>query len=144
MGIEFLHFGLKPQWGIHFIMSRRRAKIFSEREAEVMNIVWRLGKASVGEVREALGGNAAGAYTSIATMLKFLEKKGALRHEKQGRSYFYYPTRSKSKEQQKAVRYILYTYFDGNTQDLIQALQVAEKSPPVPLPASPPSRLENS
>jgi BlaI family transcriptional regulator, penicillinase repressor len=117
-------------------MSRRRAKIFSEREAEVMNIVWKLGKASVGEVREALGGNAAGAYTSIATMLKFLEKKGALRHEKQGRSYYYYPTRSKTKEQQKAVRYILQTYFEGNAQALILAIQSNEKLSQTPLTSS--------
>ncbi len=69
-------------------MARRRAKIFSEREMEVMNAVWKLGRASVKQIRDEMGGDNAGAYTSIATMLKFLESKDALRHEQYGRTYY--------------------------------------------------------
>ena len=111
-------------------MARRRAKIFSERELEVMNAVWKLGKASVREVREALGGNEAGAYTSVATMLKFLEKKSALRHEKQGRTYLYIPTKTKGKEQINAVKFILDAYFDGDAPAMMEVvLNTAKLSP---------------
>jgi BlaI family transcriptional regulator, penicillinase repressor len=103
-------------------MSRRRAKILSERELEVMNAVWNLGKASVKEIRSAMGGEKAGAYTSIATMLKFLESKGALRHEQQGRTFYYSSCTSKEYEQDKAMRYILANYFGGNVNRMLTTL----------------------
>ena len=57
-------------------MARRRGKILSERELEVMIAVWKLGRGTVKDIRMAMGGDKAGAYTSVATMLKFLETKG--------------------------------------------------------------------
>lgn len=104
-------------------MARRRAKILSERELEVMNAVWKLGKASVKEIRSEMGGDKAGAYTSIATMLKFLESKGALRHEQQGRTFYYLPRTSKEFEQRKALDYILSSYFDSDVRSMLHALQ---------------------
>lgn len=103
-------------------MARRRAKIFSERELEVMNAVWALGRASVKQIRDQMGGEDAGAYTSIATMLKFLESKGALRHEQIGRTYYYLPNTDKKEEQQKAVLYMLDVFFDGNLPHLMETL----------------------
>lgn len=103
-------------------MARRRAKIFSERELEVMNAVWKLGKASVKQIRDEMGGDGAGAYTSIATMLKFLESKGALRHEQFGRTYYYAPNTTKDKEQQKALQYILGVYFNDNIIEMVDTL----------------------
>lgn len=103
-------------------MARRRAKIFSERELQVMNAVWKLGRASVKQIRDEMGGDGAGAYTSIATMLKFLESKGALRHEQYGRTYYYVPNTSKDKEQQKALQYVLGVYFDENIERMIETL----------------------
>ena len=44
-------------------MARRKAKIFSEREMEVMNAVWKLGRASVKQIRDEMGGDNAGAYS---------------------------------------------------------------------------------
>ncbi|MFB3787441.1 MAG: BlaI/MecI/CopY family transcriptional regulator [bacterium] len=103
-------------------MSRRRSKILSERELEVMRAVWKLGLASVREIRLEMGGENAGAYTSIATMLKFLEKKGMLRHEQFGRTYYYSANTSQSEEQQKALNYILQGYFEGNWRTLLKIL----------------------
>ncbi|HQH70496.1 MAG TPA: BlaI/MecI/CopY family transcriptional regulator [bacterium] len=103
-------------------MSRRRSKILSERELEVMRAVWKLGKASVKEIRQEMGGESAGAYTSIATMLKFLEKKGVLRHVQIGRSYYYSANTSQSAEQQKALKFILQGYFEGNWKILLKLL----------------------
>ena len=103
-------------------MSRRRSKILSERELEVMRAVWKLGKASVKEIRQEMGGESAGAYTSIATMLKFLEKKGVLRHVQIWRSYYYSANTSQSAEQQKALKFILQGYFEGNWKILLKLL----------------------
>jgi len=87
-----------------------------------MRAVWKLGKASVKEIRQEMGGESAGAYTSIATMLKFLEKKGVLRHVQIGRSYYYSANTSQSAEQQKALKFILQGYFEGNWKILLKLL----------------------
>ena len=110
-------------------MARRRSKILSQRELEVMNAVWNLGRASVRQVREELGGEKAGAYTSIATMLKFLEKKSILRHRKVGRTYFYYSRHTRMEEQLKAAHYFLHYYFEGKILLLFElVLQIAKLS----------------
>ncbi len=57
-----------------------------------MSAVWKLGKATVRDVQETLDHETAGAYSSIATMMRFLERKGMLRHKKTGRVFYYYPT----------------------------------------------------
>lgn len=103
-------------------MARRRAKIFSQRELQVMKAVWDLGRASVKEIRSYMGGDDAGAYTSIATMLKFLESKGALRHEQIGRTYYYSPNTTKEEEQQKAILYLHDIFFDGDCIKMLEKL----------------------
>ena len=62
---------------------------FPPRELEVMSILWRLGSATVAEVREALDEELA--YTSVLSALQTLEEKGYVRHEPHGRAYRYLP-----------------------------------------------------
>lgn len=57
------------------------------RELDVMAILWDLGEASVGEVRERLADTLA--YTSVLSVLQLLEHKGHVRHRREGRSYRY-------------------------------------------------------
>lgn len=97
-----------------------------------MKAVWKLGEACVNDVRDELGGEKAGAYTSIATMLKFLERKGALKHAVDGRTYYYIPTTPEQKTKQKTAQYILKGFFDGNLPEMIETLvQVAKPTPKV-------------
>ena len=63
---------------------------FPPRELEVMSILWRLGSATVSEVRDAIEEDLA--YTSVLSALQILEEKGYVRHESEGRAYRYYPT----------------------------------------------------
>jgi len=60
---------------------------FPPRELEVMSILWRLGSATVAEVRQALDEKLA--YTSVLSALQTLEEKGFVRHEAHGRAYKY-------------------------------------------------------
>lgn len=62
---------------------------FPPRELEVMSILWRLGSATVSEVREALQEDLA--YTSVLSALQTLEDKGYVGHELEGRAYRYHP-----------------------------------------------------
>ena len=58
---------------------------FTERELDLMSVLWREGSGSVAEVRKALGDSVA--YTTILKILQILEEKGAVRHESEGRAY---------------------------------------------------------
>ena len=62
---------------------------FPPRELEVMSVLWRLGSATVTEVRDALPEKLA--YTSVLSALQTLEDKGYVRHEAEGRAYRYFP-----------------------------------------------------
>lgn len=108
-------------------MARHRSKIFSERELEIMNALWDLRKASVREIREHLGGDKAGAYTSIATMLKFLEHKGAAKHTIAGRTYFFEPRITKQRAAANALKYVLRGYFSGSPETLVKTLVGRER-----------------
>lgn len=63
---------------------------FTNRELDVMSVLWELGEATVADVREALGDDVA--YTTVQTQLRLLELKGAVTHRKEGRQHFYRAT----------------------------------------------------
>jgi len=59
--------------------------LFTDRELDVMSILWRAGSGTVTEVRDALGEELA--YTSVLSVLQTLEAKGYVGHEAEGRAY---------------------------------------------------------
>lgn len=63
----------------------------TELQLEIMNVLWRRGEATIGDVREALRPERELAHTTVATLLSRLEKKGAVRHRTEGRQYVYAP-----------------------------------------------------
>jgi len=61
----------------------------TSRELDIMAVLWRRGSATVSEVIEALDDHLA--YTTVLTVLRGLEAKGAVRHQEEGRAYRYRP-----------------------------------------------------
>ena len=94
-------------------MARKRSKILTEREFEVMDAIWELGEASVHQIREKMG-NKDRAYTTVATIVAHLENKEVIKHRKQGRIYLFSPERTRENEQRSALSYVLYTFFGGD------------------------------
>ena len=103
------------------------SKLFSERELEIMNALWDLGRAPVRAIRERMGGKRAGAYTSVATMLKFLENKGAVKHRIVGRAYHFEPRISRERAGAQALRFVLRGFFRNSPRDLIETLLSKER-----------------
>ena len=62
---------------------------FTQRELDIMSILWRRGSGTVAEVKEGYGSEAG--YTGVLTLLQILEEKGMIRHETEGRAYRYFP-----------------------------------------------------
>ena len=91
-------------------------------ELQIMNVVWEKGKATVHDVKDALGQGRKPAYSTILTMMRKLEIKGYLEHDVDDRTYVYRPTIS-----QRAVRHgvlgdILDRLFEGSPSLLLNSL----------------------
>ena len=93
---------------------------FPPRELEVMSILWRLGSATVSEVREAIGEDLA--YTSVLSALQTLEEKGYVRHEAEGRAYRYYPLVEAEHAGGSALARIRDAIFQGSAERLLAQL----------------------
>lgn len=85
-----------------------------------MAVVWRLGSATVAEVLAELRSDLA--YTTVLTVLRSLEAKGAVRHEQEGRAYRYYPKIQPAKVADRSLRRLLEKLYQGSRELLITRL----------------------
>jgi BlaI family transcriptional regulator, penicillinase repressor len=92
----------------------------SRREREIMDIIHRLGRASVNDVMSELSGEPA--YSTVRAQLRVLEDKGHLRHEAEHLRYVYLPAVSPQKVRRSAVKHLLETFFDGSPEKVVEAL----------------------
>ena len=87
---------------------------FPPRELAVMSVLWRLGSATVTEVRDALEEDLA--YTSVLSALQTLEEKGYVRHEPEGRAYRYHPLVEAERAGGSALTRIRDSIFQGSAE----------------------------
>jgi len=90
------------------------------RERQIMDVVYRLGRASVSEVRGLLADPPS--YSAVRAMLNLLEEKGHLTHEQDGLRYIYKPTAARSQVRRSALRHLVQTFFDGSPTSAVAAL----------------------
>lgn len=88
----------------------------TDRQLDLMDVLWDRGSGTVREVKEALDEDLA--YTSVLTVFQTLEKNGKVRYEQEGKKYRYYPAVSREEAGEKAVRYLLQRVFDGSVSAL--------------------------
>jgi predicted transcriptional regulator len=87
---------------------------FTERELDIMSVLWRAGSGTVAEVRDALATDLG--YTSVLKMLQILEEKGLVRHEAEGRAYRYHPVVEPEEAGGDALRRIVDKIFQGSAE----------------------------
>src|SRR2546427_6842322 len=87
---------------------------FPPRELEVMSVLWRVGSATVSDVRGALDEDLA--YTSVLSALRTLEEKGYVRHEAEGRAHRYYPLVKAERAGRNALTRIKEAIFHGSAE----------------------------
>jgi predicted transcriptional regulator len=97
---------------------------FPPRELAVMSVLWRLGSASVSDVRDALEEELA--YTSVLSALQTLEEKGFVRHESEGRAYRYFPTVEAERAGGSALARVRDAIFHGSAERMF-AQMVSDK-----------------
>ena len=93
---------------------------FSRREQEIMDALYRLGKATVAEVRDAMASPPS--YSSVRATLGTLERKGHVGHEFDGNRYLYRPTVLREKARLTALEHLTATFFDGSATAVVSAL----------------------
>lgn len=93
---------------------------FTDRELDVMAVLWERGKATVAEVREALEDRLA--YTTVLTVLRTLEEKGHVAHEEAGKAYRYYPLVERQAAGTSALSRVVDKLFRGSPALLLTHL----------------------
>ncbi len=92
----------------------------SKRERQIMDIIYRHGRATAAEVREAM--EDAPSYSSVRALLTILVQKGYLRYTKDGPRYVYSPKKARAKAARDALRQLLHTFFDGSPEKVVATL----------------------
>jgi len=93
---------------------------FTDREVDVMQVLWERGPSVVAEVRAELKDELA--YTTVLTILRTLEAKGYVGHEEEGRGHRYFATVKQQAAQQSALRHITRKLFKGSAELLFTQL----------------------
>jgi predicted transcriptional regulator len=100
----------------------------SRRERQIMDIVYRRGKATAAGVMDDLPDPPT--YSAVRAALRLLEEKGLLSHEMDGKRYVYLPTTPRTQARTTALRHLLRTFFNGSPEQVVNAL--IEDSQPSP------------
>src|SRR5712692_8598919 len=101
-----------PSQPVHAVLSRR--------ERQIMDILYRRGRATANEVMDDLSGDPS--YSTVRTQLRVLEAKGHVRHEEEGLRYIYMPAVPHRAARKSALRHLVDTFFEGSTERVVGAL----------------------
>ena len=98
----------------------------SRRERQIMDILYKAGRATANEVMAELPGEPN--YSTVRTQLRVLETKGHVRHEEHGLRYIYIPTAPRYTVRQSALKHLIETFFEGSAEKMLSTLLGAEGS----------------
>jgi len=107
-------------------MTRALHTVLTRRERQIMDILFRRGRATAAEVMEELPGEPS--YSTVRTQLRVLEEKGHARHEEDGVRFIYMPAVARHAARKSALRHLVETFFDGSSEKAVAALLGGEGS----------------
>src|SRR5690242_13740131 len=98
-------------------MAKSKHNVLSRRERQVMDILYRLERATAAEVMKELPDNPSD--STVRTHLRILEEKGHVRHAESGVRYVYFPAAPKSAARRSALRHLIDTFYDGSAEKVV-------------------------
>ena len=107
-------------------MPRPLQPALSRRERQIMDILYRRGRATANEVMADLPGDPS--YSTVRTQLRVLESKGHVRHDEEGLRYVYLPAVARHAARRSALRHLVDTFFEGSTEKAVAALLDVSKT----------------
>ena len=108
-------------------MADQKPLMLHKAELRIMKIIWEKGEATVREVKSAIAQGQDVPYTTVATMLQKLERKGFLTHEVKDRTYIYRPLVKHHEVSVGMLQDLIDRLFDGSPELLINTLFQAQK-----------------
>ena len=100
--------------------------VLSRRERQIVDILYRRGRATAADVMEDLPGDPS--YSTVRTQLRVLEDKGHVRHEEDGQRYIYAPAVPRRTVRKSAMKHVIETFFEGSVEQAVAALLGGEGS----------------
>jgi BlaI family penicillinase repressor len=101
-------------------MLLQRQQGLSRRERQIMDILYRSGKASASDVLNAMPDPPS--YSAVRAMLRVLEEKGHVKHQEEGLKYVFTPVVAPDKAKRSAVKHVMETFFNGSAEQIVAAL----------------------
>lgn len=101
-------------------MTKKSYLRLSNRERQIMDILYRDGKATAAEVHERLADPPS--YSAVRATLRILEEKGQVRHDQEGPRYVFRPAVGRDKAKRTAIRHLVQTFFDGSPERAVATL----------------------
>ena len=106
--------------------TKRGAALLTKRERQIMDVLYRLGRATAAEIMAAVPG--APGYSTVRTQLRVLGTKGHVKREEQGLRYIYMPTVPRYTARKSALKHLVETFFEGSSGKAVAALLGGEAS----------------
>jgi predicted transcriptional regulator len=100
-------------------MPRPKSATLTDGELRLMRVLWEKGEASVGDVVDALKDRPRPAYNTVLTLLRILEKKGYVKHRKNGRAFIFRPVVDRTEASRNAVKTLMNRFFEGSPRLLV-------------------------
>ena len=99
-------------------MARRRTESLTDGELRIMRVLWNRRRATVSDIVTALPAPRP-AYNTVLTMLRILERKGYVSHEKDGRAFAFLPLLDQGQARRRAITHLLKRFFDNSAELLV-------------------------
>ena len=98
----------------------QEAPALTKRERQIMDVLYRKGRATASEVMEELPGDPHS--STVRTQLRVLEEKGHVDHQEEGLRYVYMPAVPRRAARKSALRHLVETFFDGSAEQVVAAV----------------------
>ena len=100
-------------------MARKKLSSLTDLEIDIMNVVWRLGRATVRQIVNSLRDQRPLAYTTVQTVLSILTQKGVVRHTREGRAFVYTAILKPEGVRQEVIEAVVDKLFAGSPRSLV-------------------------
>lgn len=109
-------------------MSQKNTPKPTDKELEILRIVWEKGPISVKDVHEKMGGDDSNGYTTILKLMQIMHEKGHLEREKSGKLHLYNAILSQENTQAQMIDKMIETVFSGSAAELVMSALGSRKS----------------
>ena len=100
-------------------MPPRQSRTLTEAELRIMNVLWHRGSGTVQQVLNSLTASPVLAYNSVLTTIRILEKKGYVRHMKDGRAHVYAPAIDRENASRSEISHLVSRFFRNSHEQLV-------------------------